>query len=176
MKKIYLFCGVILAILVSWFVTTDLTTPSPRLDQIITQLNGGKCTYEIKIEGGLVKRGLFSGFNRRSDSERCIIDAAKILVNKREQGDVVQPLIVALQKYHNVDTGDGIIPVRSEIANVLGKLGDKRALVPLNDILQSDDPTILSSSASVGSNWQPQKGSSFYAVKEAIQAINEVNK
>jgi hypothetical protein len=174
MKKIYLFCGIILVILILWFATTDFTTPSPRFDQIITQLNGGKCTYEIKVEGGLVKRGLFSGFIRRSDSERCIIDAAKILANKQEEGDVVLPLIAALQKYHNVDSGDGIIPVRSEIAAVLGKLGDKRALTPLNDILYTDDLTTLSSSATGRS--VPEKQTSFPAVKEAIQAINEANK
>lgn len=174
MKKIYLLCGTTLAILLLWFVTTDFTTPSPSIDQIITQLNGGKCTYEIKTEGGLLKRGLFPGFNRRSDSERCIIDAAKILVSKSEEGDVVLPLIAALQKYHNVDTGDGIINVRSEIAIVLGKLGDKRALIPLNDILHTDDLTTLSFSAMKRS--APEKQTSFPAVKEAIQAINETNK
>jgi len=174
MKKVYLLHGVAVVILILWFVTADFATPSSRFDQIITQLNGGKCTYEIKTEGDIAKRGLFSGFIRRSDSERCVIDAVNILTTMQEDGDVVQPLIIALQKYRNVDSGDGIIPIRSEIASVLGRLEDKRALTPLNDILLTDDLTVLSDSASGRSAYKKQ--TSFPAVKEAIKTINEANK
>lgn len=173
MKKVYIFFGIILMVFILWFVTTDFMTSSPRFDKLITQLNGGKCTYEINMEGKIVKRGLFSGFIRRNDFEICIIDAAKILATRKGDGDVVNPLITALKKYHNVDSGDGIIPVRSEIAKVLGELGDRRALTPLNDILNTEDITILSTSATGRS--VKEKQTSFPAVKEAIQAINEVN-
>src|SRR3989338_7663468 len=78
---------------------------------LINQLNG---------------RGLpnpIAAFITRSYSERRIIEAAQALGKHGVRSEkVVTALIEALNKYHNVDSGDGLILVRSEIA--LGRIGD----------------------------------------------------
>lgn len=77
-----------------------------------------------------------------------------------------------MRNNYNVDSGDGIIPVRSEIARALGRIGDKRALGPLQEILISEDPAVLSKTAGVQSGYVVKKGTSFDAVEAAILEIN----
>jgi hypothetical protein len=149
-----------------------LSDPVPSFSQLEVQLNGGECTYQIGMEGKVFKRHVLSGISRRSDAEWCVIDAAKILASQQEERDAVPQLIAALQKYRNVDTGDGIIPVRSEIATLLGRLGDKRALDPMRDILQTYDSNVTSSSTRGVS---ATEHTAFPAIEEAIRDINESN-
>ncbi len=80
---------------------------------------------------------------------------------------VVPALIAALHKYHNVDSGDGIIPIRSEIAAVLGDLGDDSAIDPLISVLASDDVAPLSSAA-VPVDYPRLQRSSHASVMEAL--------
>ena len=110
-----------------------------QLNDLVSQLNGGQCKY--KIQGNsFVNRPRFSGVLRRNDNEYCIIDAAQALSMMGPQArSAVPDLIEALNKYHNIEA-DGGIPVRSEIALALGKVGDPSAIKPLIAILNSDDP------------------------------------
>ncbi len=80
----------------------------------------------------------------------------------------IPALIDALNKYRNVDSGDGIIPVRSEIALALGRTGDPSVVKPLIAVLGSDDQVILSESASVGDGYILIKGTTYGAVVEAL--------
>ncbi len=95
-------------------------------------------------------------------------------------GDRARPavpaLIDALKKYHNVDSGDGFITVRSEIALALGKIGDTSAIKPLSDILASNDPAVLSESASVRSDYKLTERTSHAAVAEALGMFGSLSK
>ena len=139
-----------------------------RLEELVAQLQGKACKYELQ-GSSLAHRSLFASFMRRSDKEQCIIDAAKALgmMGVQAQG-AVPALLEALANYHNVDSGDGIIPVRSEIVLALGKIGDPSAIKPLIVILASDDPVKLSESSSVPAGYKLVKGTSYGAVVEAL--------
>lgn len=171
MKKIYLLiAAVIISILLIVFLRP--TNVEPTVESLTSQLNQGKCRFE-NDNGMPVSRGFFSGMGRRNDVHYCVIDAAKLLVSlHKEDKEVVHILINALKNYRNVDSGDGIIPVRSEIALALGKLGDKQALVPLQEVLDSEDPVILSENGAFPPNYEAPKGTSHEAVRTAINEIH----
>lgn len=139
-----------------------------RLNELVNQLNGKTCKYEIQ-GNACVSRSQFASFFRRSDKEQCVIDAAKALgIMGAQAQSAVPALIEALNKYHNVDSGDGIIPVRSEIALALGQIGDPVAIKPLIAILTSEDSVTLSASASVPAGYKLLQGTSYGAVAKAL--------
>lgn len=139
-----------------------------RLNELIDQLNGKSCKYELQGYT-CVNRKLFASFLRRNDKERCVIDAANLLGMMGEQAQGAVPaLIEALNKYRNIDSGDGIIPVRSKIALALGMIGDLSAIKPLIAVLVSDDPVKLSASASVPAGYKLIQGTSYGAAAEAL--------
>ncbi len=139
-----------------------------KLDSLVAQVKGQDCSYQIS-KGELVKSNPFNFLIRRSNQEQCIIDAAQALGAMGSQArDAVPVLIEALDKYHNIDSGDGIIPVRSEIAFALGRIGDTRAIEPLLNVLNSDDQAVLSESASVPPSYKLKSGTSYEAVIEAV--------
>lgn len=138
------------------------------LNELIDQLKGNSCVYQIQ-GNTCVKRNPFASFFQRSPKENCVIDAAKALGLMGPQAKSSVPdLIEALNKYHNVDSGDGIIPVRSEIALALGRIGEPSAIRPLIDILFSDDLVMLSESASVSRGYELIGKTSYGAVLDAL--------
>lgn len=144
------------------------STQDDRLNELVNQLNGKVCKFEIQ-GSACVNRPLFASFLRRSDKEQCIIDAAKALGMMEAQANAAVPaLIEALNKFRNVDSGDGIIPVRSEIALALGRIGNPSAIKALITVLGSDDSATLSESASVYAGYKLAKGTSYGAVAEAL--------
>jgi hypothetical protein len=170
MKKLYLLGGLILLIGIVLFVRTKPAVATA--EGLIAQLHGGACRFEVKNDIA-VKRHFLSGFNRRNDAEMCVIDAAQLLASAHNNNPIVAPaLIEALKNNPNVDSGDGIIEVRSEIAIALGKVGDKRALQPLQDILKSEDPVRLSKAGSFPDNYEIQKGTSHKTIQNVIAEIN----
>lgn len=156
------------ALLCSFGSIVFASSQDNRLNELVNQLNGKTCKYEIQ-GNAYVNRSPFASFLRRNDKEQCIIDAAKALgMMGSEAGPAVPALIEALALYHNVDSGDGILIVRSEIALALGQIGDSSAIKPLISILTSDDPVTLSSSASVPSSYKLIEKTSHGAVAEAL--------
>ncbi len=120
------------AILVLLILATTADARNTRLVQLIEQVKGHGCPCDFK-NGTCYPRSILAPFTRRHDQELCIIDAAKALGG---MGDLAKPailpLVESLAKYSDVDTGDGILPIRSEIATALGKIGDVSALTALN--------------------------------------------
>lgn len=150
MKKTYVIIALIVLGAGAALVFGQSGASTPTAEALHAQLLGEKCIFEISDEGTPVERGMFGGMDRRNDAELCVIDAAKLLGAMHSQTtDTVPLLIDGLKSNHNVDTGDGIIPVRSEIASVLGQIGDKRAIPALEEILASEDPAIPSSHEAV---------------------------
>jgi HEAT repeat protein len=161
--------SIIFASLFFWsFGTVAFAADKDRLDDLVDQLNGKACRYEVQ-DGICVRSKPLNFLLRRNDKERCVLDAARALGLLGAQArSAVPALIEALKKYHNVDSGDGLILVRSEIALALGKIGDPSAIRPLMAILDSDDPVTLSASASVFEGYKLKKGTSYGAVARAL--------
>lgn len=108
-------------------------------------------------------------FFTRNYGQHRVIEAAQALEKRPFRSPrAMAALIQALNTYADVDSGDGIIPVRSEIALVLGRIGDGSAIKPLTAVLMSRDPTVLSWSASVPSDYKPLEHSSHGAAAEAL--------
>lgn len=160
----------IITALMIWFFSSIVFAGSQgnRLNELIDQLNGKTCKFEMK--GSVcINRNPFTSFLRRHDKEQCVIDAARALGMMGAQArSAVPALIEALTKYHNVDSGDGLILVRSEIALALGMIGDQAAIKPLIAILDSDDTVTLSASAAVPSGYNLVKKTSYGAVVDAL--------
>ena len=141
------------------------------ISELVDQLNGGPCRYELN-DGRPVKRGWFASSVRRSDKEYCIIDAAKALGSLGAEARLAVPaLIEALKRRRNVDSGDGIVPVRSEIALALGRIRDQSAIPALMEVLDSDDETKLSSTGAFPPGYRPSHGTSLGAVRDALRMI-----
>lgn len=119
-------------ILILLVLATNADAKNRRLIQLIEQVKGHTCQCEFRNDT-CAPHSFLAPFTRRHDKELCIIDAAKALGG---MGDLAKaailPLVESLGKYSDVDTGDGILPVRSEIALALGKIGDQSALTALN--------------------------------------------
>ncbi len=153
-----------------WFFSGTVFSKdqNSRIHDLVDQLNGKRCSCEMR--GGVcVQRNLFASFLRRNDKERCIIDAAQALGMMGSEARSAAPaLIAALNSNHNVDSGDGILGVRSAIAIALGQIGDPSAIKPLIAILVSDDTVTLSSSASVPAGYKLSQGTSYGSIAEAL--------
>lgn len=165
MKKI-----AIITILMIWsgVAITFANSQDNRLNELVDQLEGKICKYEIR-GNACVNRNPLAFFLRRQDKGQCVIDAARALgMMGPEALSAVPALIEALAKYRNVDSGDGIILVRSEIALALGLIGDPAAIKPLIGILDFDDPVILSSTAAVPAGYKLIEGTSSGAVVDAL--------
>ena len=173
LRRIVLIIGLFLWFFCSLSFASD---ESQRLNNLIEQLSGKTCIYEIQ-GSACVNRNPFSFLIRRSDKELCVIDAAKALgMMGARARPAVPSLIEALNKYHNVDSGDGIIPVRSEIALALGRIGDPAAIKPLIEILVSEDPVTLSATASVPAGYKLVQRTSHGAVAEALSMFGPLAK
>ena len=119
-------------ILIVLMLFTNASAKNTRLMQLIEQVKGGSCQCEFKNDT-CYPHSILSPLIRRHNKELCIIDAAKALGG---MGDLAKaaivPLVESLGKYSDVDTRDGVIAVRSEIALALGRIGDTSALTALN--------------------------------------------
>ena len=144
-----------------------------RLNDLIDQLNGKTCKYEMQANL-CVSRKPFASFLRRSDKENCIVDAVKALgIMGHQAQNAVPSLIDALKKYRNHETGDGLIKVRSEIALALGQIRDSRAIIPLIDVLKSEDPISYSQPDLVNYKELHVNKTSYGAVAEALGMFGE---
>jgi len=158
----------LLFIYFSLFSFLAVASADSRIDALVNQLKGGTCKYEIS-GGALVNRGLTSWLVRRNDKDNCIIDAARALGMLGAQAKpAVGALIKALEQYRNLDSGDGILPLRSEVALALGRIGDNPAIKPLTLALTSEDKLKLSSSALVPEGYELANGTAYGAIAEAL--------
>lgn len=129
MKVLKQISAVIFVLLI---LVTNADARNTRLIQLIEQIKGHTCHCEFK-DGTCTEHSFLAPFTRRHDKEQCIIDAAKALGG---MGDLAKaaivPIVESMGKFSDVDTGDGILPVRSELATALGRIGDVSALTALN--------------------------------------------
>ena len=77
----------------------------------------------------------------------------------------VPQLIRALDQQRNLQTCDGLLAKRADIATRLGELGDQQAIDPLIQVLRSADEDVLSSGAS---GCQPGQHNTYPAAIKAL--------
>jgi hypothetical protein len=141
--------------LLQWIPPAHAANDSEETKALITQLDGGACLYKSaspdgrspceKRDIGILERvGLWSVRNLH---EHCVMWAAACLGNARNV-DAVPALIHALRVRSNVQTCDGVIPVRSTIATAIGLIGDKKAISALQMYIRTPIFETLSSGAS----------------------------
>ena len=92
MKKVYIIAALLILILATVLIFT-ITNRRPTFEALRTQLNGGTCEFEVS-NNTAVKRGMFAGISRRGDSERCIIDAAKLLALTFDTNPDTVPVLI----------------------------------------------------------------------------------
>ena len=115
------------------------------------------------------RRSFLASFSRRHDKYWCIADAARELGRMGVSAQAAVPeLIKALQKYRNIDTGDGLIALRSHVALALGEIEDVSAVAPLVAVLLSEDKTRVLDSSGV-SAISSREGTSYAAVVSALE-------
>lgn len=147
--------------------------PDDRLSrELIKQLNGKACKYELHGTF-IVERDQSASQLRRYDKEYGAVDAARALGMMKNGAWSVKPaMIEALTKYHNVETDDGVIPVRSEIALALGRIHEESAINPLISILASKDPVRRAAGRSVPREHALLEKTSHGDVAEALGMLS----
>ncbi|HMQ57755.1 MAG TPA: HEAT repeat domain-containing protein [Rhizobiaceae bacterium] len=143
--------------------------PVERIDQLAAQLDGGACIFEHDgsqcraRSPGLTERLL--GLVAARDSQ-CELWAVHCL------GDEATPqaytlLAGVLKEKADVQTCDGVVPVRSEAARLLGQSGDP-AMAPALEAYVASDPRQVLSSGATGCDARPED------IRPAIEAIRKL--
>lgn len=136
---------------------------------LIDQLNGQRCDYEFvgvcqKREVGFLESiGIRS---IRNKNEQCVLWSIQCLGSMKPP-EAIPALIGALESQPNVQTCDGVIPLRYMIIKELAEIGDKRAVPALEKYIKTNTYERLSDGA-VGCAAEPE---SKQPAKEALVRI-----
>lgn len=159
----------IICLLIS-FSFSAFANDAKTTELLVEQLNGQRCDY--KFVGKCEKRdiGFLEGIGMssiRNMKEQCISWSAQCLGSMRLP-EAVPVLIGALKTQPNVQTCDGVIPLRYIIIEALVNIGDKRAIPPLEEYIKSDNYEKLSA----GANGCAAQLESKQFAKEALDRIS----
>lgn len=132
------------------FLSTQAFADNAEMTRsLINQFNGHSCDYEFfgtcqkRAIGFLERVGINS---HRNQDKLCVLWAAECLGFVKSP-EVVPVLTQALKTEANIQTCDGVIPIRSKIIIALGRIGDKRAIAPLEEYIKSNAHEKLSAGA-----------------------------
>jgi len=141
------------------------TTPV-NVENLIRQFEG-KAYYwnHLREEPGLVERLL-----QRLEGPTAQFTAAEML------GDMgpaaVESVPVLLDEFvhgsNDIDTGDGVLPIRSSVAIALGKIGDKQAIEPLMEKLKVQEKSAFGPGYSGGTVSSQPLGVGHHAIVKAL--------
>lgn len=136
------------------------------IDKLILQLKGQAQFFDANGK----ELGFFDSWSVRHFDEQCKIDAATLLGRKGGLAlKAVEPLIMMLKNGSNdIDTGDGILPLRSSVALALGRINDPKAIGPLLEKLKQSEPVALLPSSSVASTSSVKTGLGHEAIVRAL--------
>mgnify|MGYP001172848103 CR=1 FL=1 len=155
------------------------------IDKLILQVKGEAQFFDADGK----ELGFFASWSIRHFDEECRINAATLLGRKGGLAlKAVEPLIMILKNGPNdIDTGDGILPMRSSVALALGRINDPKAIGPLLEKLKQSEPAAMLSSTSLASDTPRKSGLEQEAIvralgmfggqaKEAIPFLEELEK
>lgn len=143
-----------------------------RLDRLVLQAKGEKFFYDR--DGGDL--GGFASWTTRNFEAWGRVHAVRLLAKEgAADARAIDALIDILRTGPNdFDTGDGIIPLRSEVALALGKIGDPKAIAPLLERLKvPPEPAALTAGASVAPAARLPHLPSFAACAEALLSLGD---
>ena len=136
-------------------------------DSLAAQLNGSHCRFAF--DGDICKQHRFGPFRSLFiEAHDCEIWAVQCLM-EFVSPNARQVMINILRSKTDVETCDGVIPVRTYAVKYLGDSGDPSAIVPLEELLQSDPVETLSSGAT-GCQPGPE---SLESIRSAISKLEE---
>ena len=152
------------ALLILFVVTPNIT---PKTVGNLTRQFKGKAHYWNRYGE---KAGVFERIVSRAFPTTSQIAAARMLGKMGPEAvDAVPALLEALKNEPNdIDTGDGVLPYRSEIAIALGKIGDTRAIAPLTEKLKVHEKATLGAGYSGGTSPYQPTGVGHAAIVEAL--------
>lgn len=137
-----------------------------QIEKLIQQVKGEARYYDASGN----ELGYFDSLRVRHYDEWCRINAAKLLGKKGGIADkAVDSLIEVLGSGSNdIDTGDGILPLRTEVALALGRINNPKAIVPLIEKLKVSEEADVLPSTSLASNSTRKKGVGHEAIVRAL--------
>ncbi|NLI77013.1 MAG: hypothetical protein GX442_11300 [Candidatus Riflebacteria bacterium] len=118
--------------------------------------------------------GWFASWTTRNFETNGRLAAAHLLGQMGSVASAAVPALidVLLTGPNDVNTGDGILPLRSMVAKALGEIGDPAAIGPLIDKLKVREPCSLGPGASLGSPLTtPPVGVGHPAIVEALASF-----
>ncbi len=155
------------------------------IDKLILQAKGEAQFFDREGK----ELGFFASWSIRHFDEHCRINAANMLGRKGGLAlKAVDPLIMILKNGPNdIDTGDGILPMRSSVALALGRINDPKAIAPLLEKLKQPEPASVLPSTSFASGSAPNSDVGQEAIvralgmfggqaKDAIPVLEELEK
>jgi hypothetical protein len=113
------------------------TASAPDVDDVVAQLEGRHCRYGVDALDACEprpRRGLLGWIvTRHEDRWTCPTGAARCLAKLGPAARAAVPALLRALDHgpQDVDTGDGVIPVRSSVIEALGRSGDARAVAPV---------------------------------------------
>lgn len=119
-----------------------------RVQKLISQVRGEAFYWD----GYGREFGWFASWTTRNFETGGRIAAAHLLGQMGSVASAAVPALidVLLTGPNDVETGDGVLPLRSMVVKALGEIGDPAAIGPLIDKLKVREPCSLSPGASLG--------------------------
>lgn len=118
------------------------------------------------------KTGFFRRYSRRHFEQTCIVSGAFCLLELPEVSDrALKTLSEFLERGpSDIDTGDGILRIRGNVAIVLALLAGPKSIPVLNVALSRNDPAV----SSLGGSFPPQYRFASGTSRELIQQALEI--
>jgi len=158
--------SVVIGIVILLLAFSPAVFAEDDIDKLILQLKGEAQFFDAEGK----ELGFFASWSIRHFDEQCRIDAANMLGRKGGLAlKAVDPLIMILKNGPNdIDTGDGILPLRSSVALALGRINDPKAIGPLLEKLKQPEPAAVLPSTSLASGSAPKTGMGQEAIVRAL--------
>jgi len=152
------------------FMLHEMPRDQPSVASLQRQLAGEHCHYrqELYEAEGCRRHQLNLAQRLFLSDEECELWAVRCLGELRSP-DAVSTLIGVLDTKADIETCDGVIPVRSTAVSLLGEIGDKSAIDPLKRLMMQNPKTKLSIGAS-GCNAQ------FEGIETVKKALSKLEK
>ncbi|HOT28408.1 MAG TPA: HEAT repeat domain-containing protein [Candidatus Ozemobacteraceae bacterium] len=158
--------NVVLGIVILLLSFSSAVFAEDEVDKLILQVKGEAQFFDAEGK----ELGFFASWSIRHFDEQCRIAAATLLGRKGGlAAKAVDPLIMILKNGPNdIDTGDGILPMRSSVALALGRINDPKAIGPLLEKLKQPEPAAVLNSTSLASGSTPKTGLEQEAIVRAL--------
>lgn len=176
-----LLCGVAAILLVA-------CTSEKNEDVLLSQFSGKGCPFWSERASqsyrwmdtdkpNCEKTGFFKRFSRRHFEQTCMVSGAFCLLELSSVSDrALNTLSEFLERGpSDIDTGDGILRIRGNVAIAYALLAGSKSIPVLNVALSRNDPAVPSLGGSFPPQYQFRSGTSHELIQQALE-ISSNNK